>query len=95
MLQILGWLVCLCLFVKGIELLELAETGKQERQLRAGAVIAMLGAVGFAVWIYFQGAALSDAGGRSGPALYQPDPHADDCLDKNGNYVSCDSKEAL
>lgn len=68
MIQIIGFLGCLYLFVKGLEILS------QERQngaSQAASALALIGAFGFAIWLYIQGNAANDAMGPFAPFATQ------------------------
>ena len=92
MLQILGWLLCLCLFVKGVELASLPE-GQGNDGMRFGAGVAVLGAMGFAFWIYSQGNAVSELVSQSSGANAAA-MNLDECLNPDVNSaqatISCD-----
>ena len=72
MLQIVGWLGCLYLVVKGFELAGHTRDGEVSSMHRVGSALAWLGAVAFAAIIYAQGQAASNAldgfGGLSSPS---------------------------
>lgn len=61
MLQIVGWLGCVYLLVKSIEIFASSsfrtEAGKLKESAMIGALIAFWGAVGFAIWLSAQGSA--------------------------------------
>ena len=63
MLQIIGWLGCLYLFIKALEICSGSEHRTGQGHLKTSAAIACglgwAGALGFAVWIFAQGAALN------------------------------------
>ncbi|QIK95911.1 hypothetical protein G7076_05005 [Sphingomonas sp. HDW15A] len=54
MLQLIGWLGCLYLFVKGLEIAS-AKSGDLSQELRSAAVwLSLLGSVAFAVLFFLQ-----------------------------------------
>ena len=77
MLQIIGWLGCLYLFVKSLEILSSRSHRDDENQLTAAATSAVAagicGSIGFALWLGAQGDAASSAmsfdSGYDAPAI--------------------------
>lgn len=69
MVQIVGWLLCLCLFVKGLELAaqSQATAGPEGERiggsgmLESASAIAILGSLAFAAWLFMQGNELSSS----------------------------------
>ena len=76
MLQIIGWLVCLCLFVKGLELADRAGARKDQSFSLAeiGAGIDILGALVFAYFFYAQGQQTANALSSSAVVLAVENP---------------------
>ena len=64
MLQIIGWTLCLCLIVKGMEVLGqgILVKGTASELMKSAGVIAIVGAFGAAFLIYAQGAAIGGNG---------------------------------
>ena len=52
MLQVIGWILCLMLLVKSLELAGNKELGKVAE---LGMAAAFFGAIGFAIWLYPHG----------------------------------------
>ena len=72
MLQIIGWLGCLYLAVKGLEIVSSSAFRGSDGELPGFATLAaglaFVGAAIFSVWLYEQG-----NGGRSDPPSYPPE----------------------
>lgn len=62
MLQIIGWLGCVYLFIKALEIASGSGHRNENGDLRSSAMaacgLAWFGSVGFAIWIFVQGSAL-------------------------------------
>jgi len=93
MLQIIGWLGCLYLFVKGCEALANSSYRTADGGLNGYAntavVLSFAGALGFALWLLVQGGALKGLGSSSLAAVdYNVDanlPAIDDTLNADMN----------
>lgn len=60
MLQIIGWLMCFCLVIKGLEISASNnfrdQDGRSKEFAPLIAALAFLGAIGFGLWLHAQGA---------------------------------------